>query len=454
MGVPGDGFETADVGTDIGQPGRWAATKAGRNFFPEPAARTITTTERICQLTGEFDRTGWDGRGSPPFAFNRTETCGGIRGTDLGASFEHKGLLYFLFGDTWRVRPANTPPDNLDAIAFTWNSEVKGGISLAFNVSAPRVPGIGQAEFDVPLDGFSYRGRMFVFFSTGYHKVGGAARMGRSVLAVSDTDGYEFDALAIFSDRKFINVSVALERLSSTMAGELGWPAGARVLWVWGSGAYRASPPYVAAVLLDPMLAAIGARRGPGLPRLAKLEGRHSFLRFYAGPGRPWSTKEEEAEPLFPAYDIGELSCRWNSVFDSYFLTYNSSAPRGIVLRWAPQPWGPWSRPIIIFDPAQGYGRFMHVPWNQQRVDHVQDDMFLTGRRDNEWGGEYGPYQISRYTRGSRWKHCELYFVLSTWNPYQVVLMRTRLTAADLDYRQPGWVTRVVAALKSWVVRA
>jgi hypothetical protein len=72
----------------------------------EPANnREIRDTTRICQLTGEYDRTGWKPylSGKPPCAFNRTKSRYGIRGTDLGVSFEHKNRVYFLFGDTWRV---------------------------------------------------------------------------------------------------------------------------------------------------------------------------------------------------------------------------------------------------------------------------------------------------------------------------------------------------------------
>jgi hypothetical protein len=74
----------------------------------------------------------------------------------------------------------------------------------------------------------------------------------------------------------------------------------------------------------------------------------------------------------------------------------------------------------------------MHIPWNVARVDNVQDDAFLRGRRDNEWGGEYGPYQITRFSVGRPNEVCDLYYTMSTWNPYQAMLMRTRILANDL----------------------
>ncbi|MBI3952210.1 MAG: DUF4185 domain-containing protein [Acidobacteria bacterium] len=52
------------------------------------------SSQKICQLTGELDRE------RQQFTLNRTESRFGIWGTDLGASFEHDGRIYFLFGDT------------------------------------------------------------------------------------------------------------------------------------------------------------------------------------------------------------------------------------------------------------------------------------------------------------------------------------------------------------------
>ena len=54
----------------------------------------IGSSEKICQLTGDFDR-----ELKKP-TLNLTETRAGVAGTDLGFSFEHEGKLFFLFGDT------------------------------------------------------------------------------------------------------------------------------------------------------------------------------------------------------------------------------------------------------------------------------------------------------------------------------------------------------------------
>ena len=63
---------------------------------------------------------------------------------------------------------------------------------------------------------------------------------------------------------------------------------------------------------------------------------------------------------------------------------------------------------------------------------HVKDgpDGLSDPGREHEWGGEYGPYVIDRYTRALPDRRAAVYFVLSTWNPYNVVLMRMVLEAA------------------------
>ena len=60
-----------------------------------PVIRFVAgSTVKVEQLLGEEDKE----KHQP--TLSRTETRYGIRGTDLGNSFEHDGRVYFLFGDT------------------------------------------------------------------------------------------------------------------------------------------------------------------------------------------------------------------------------------------------------------------------------------------------------------------------------------------------------------------
>ena len=47
-------------------------------------------------------------------------------------------------------------------------------------------------------------------------------------------------------------------------------------------------------------------------------------------------------------------------------------------------------------------------------------------KRENEWGGEYGPYIMARFTIAKD-GGCRIFYTMSTWNPYQVVVMRSDL---------------------------
>jgi hypothetical protein len=162
------------------------------------------------------------------------------------------------------------------------------------------------------------------------------------------------------------------------------------------------------------------------------------YVRYYAGQrgDQPvWARSEAAAVPLFCSGCVGELSARWNPFVERWILLFNSDTPNGIVMRSAPKPWGEWSGPVVVFDGGRhgGYGRFMHIAWNAPDSPHdfVHDDMFREGDgfpwRENVTGGVYGPYQIAPLAKGEERNWTRLYFTMSTWNPYQVMLMTARL---------------------------
>ncbi|KRE54802.1 hypothetical protein ASG92_24645 [Arthrobacter sp. Soil736] len=387
-------------------------------LYPE---RRLDATQKVVQLTGEFDRQNWDGLAQTlQFAHNRTEYAYQIRGTDLGVSFPHRDRTYFLFGDTWRV---NQPPEwiNLDAVAYTKDRYAGDGLDLVFLPKPPHISdNIAQREFEVPLDGVSVGDAMYVFFSTGHYRVANYDLMGRSILTRSNDEGHEFTYLRTFSSGRFINVSIERGRIEPRVADAARIPGINDVLWIWGSGRYRSSSVYLAVVPFE------------------DLAGPEFRVRYFSGNGRAqrWSANEDDATSLFCAGDVGEISVRWNPQLERYLAMFNTGNPRGIVMHSARTPWGPWSsRPIMVFDPNDGYGHFMHKPdENGQLFDRVQDDMFDPGHlRNGDPGGEYGPYQVSNYSVGTVDGGAQVYFTMSTWNPYQVVLMSTLVRSDAVD---------------------
>ena len=134
--------------------------------------------------------------------------------------------------------------------------------------------------------------------------------------------------------------------------------------------------------------------------------------------------KEADAVALFRHDVVGEFSVAYLEPVKRYVMLYNSEKPRGITLRSAPAPWGPWSEGTVVFEPwrDKGYGEFMHI--SAQFKD--KRDALSDPKRDDEWGGEYGAYVMTRFTSGADGR-CRIYYTMSTWNPYQVVVMRSDL---------------------------
>ncbi len=372
------------------------ATKEPTSTAVSVVRRAAGGTQKICQLTGETDR-----ELNQP-TLNQTGSRFGVLGTDLGFSFPFEGKLYFLFGDTIGVHGG-------DSIAYSTDAEPEDCLQLQFATGSDgrylptKVPGISLGPFEVAVGGFGNEPKMYVFFTTDHteQKV-----MGRSVLARSDDNAKSFTLLYNVSTDKFINIDPVI--VDNAAIPGLPESSGMGVL-LWGTGDYRKSDPYLAYV------------------PLASIEDRGAW-RFYAGidpaGGLPrWSEQEADAAALFDHPCLGELSVAWYASLGKWLMLYNCALPRGITMRSADAPWGPWSVGEVIFQPWDdgGYCRFMHVAFSSQHCDAVSDP-----GRENEWAGEYGPYMLPTLA----WDKdgiTTIYYVMSVWNPYEVMLMKTEL---------------------------
>ena len=181
-----------------------------------------------------------------------------------------------------------------------------------------------------------------------------------------------------------------------------------------------------------------------------------------------WKEDEALAQPLPPFgspllgagfhKSLGYFSVRFMAGWRKWVMLYTCSddasagynkdnGPRGVYLRTADVPWGPWSAPRLILKAADAYCAYMHnqaADFNNdcknkglnpveesvrgnvplERIGVCPKDATTRG-----WGGEYAPLLLpSRYAR-VQGNQVTLYFLMSTWNPYQVVLMRTVLTS-------------------------
>lgn len=344
-------------------------------------------TSKICQVTGEIDRT----TGRP--TINATESRFRFWGTDLGASFEHDGKTVFLFGDTHPAAGLARLPDR-DILAVSDDTDPEDCLSLDVLTDGDggyrplTIPSVGGGPFSVPTGGFSANGAMYVVATTD----GNATQpMSRSVLARSTDNGRNFQPVYDLSTDRFITVATARHD-------------GAVLLW--GSGAYRRSTVSFAMLPED------------------RVDDR-SAIRYFAGldgGGEPrWSPREQDSAPLIDQDCVGEVSVAWTPDLAKWVMLYNcGQQPSRILLRTADRPWGPYSPPQTLFDAAadNGFCRFMNAAGCEILADSHAPQVA---------GDPYAPYQIAKFAKGVAGEYSDIYFLMSTWNPYNVVLMKARL---------------------------
>jgi hypothetical protein len=386
-----------------------------------PGPNKLFGTRKVAQLTGDIDRE------TRQKTLNETGARFGIYGTDLGVSFLHDGKLYFLFGDTNRRRgkpglPATAMPGedfneaatDYDAIAYTTSDHAYEGIRLLFNSGFPHLDNVDQMTGEHPIEGISIGEYMYVFFTTDLFPE--TLVPTRSILARSNDGGNHFGKpIYTLSTDKFIHVSAQV--IDNHVVQGLPEKTGEGLL-IWGTGEHRKSDIHLAYM------------------PLAQIMNRSS-LRFFSGiaeedDSQPlWNSNESLAKPLFSTAYAGELSVRWNHYLEKWIMLYNCELCNtdGVIVRLADTPWGPWSTPKIIFDPNDGYGKFIHEPGKDNLYDPTRDG-------PDDKGNEYGPYQMAPYATGVKGRYTKIYFTLSTWNPYQVMQM-SAIIPSEEEERDP-----------------
>lgn len=361
------------------------------------------STVRLEQLIGDMDK-----ELNQP-TLSKTVTRYDIQGTDLGYSFEHNGRAYFLFGDT-----LGTLDTALDTIAKTDATDPDKGVRLDFltagsNYLTVQPPGISMGAFEVPVSGISLGGQMYVAVSTNHTS---DRSTDRSVLT-RFTPPSTFQPLRTIYQLpggRFIKMSMHTEEGSIT-----GMPPGGPFVIIWGTGVYRKSDAYLSIV-----------------PEASFETGKGT--RYFAGSdatGAPtWSERESDAIPIVKNGTLGDLSVTWCKDLGLWLMTYDRRAPTdGIAFSYSRTPWGPWSQAQVLFNDVRdgALGKFIHDP-RLKPDDGLEGLVIGKGQADpaSVKGGTYAPYVVERWTK-VQGSELELYYVLSTWNPYVVVLMKSRL---------------------------
>jgi hypothetical protein len=365
-----------------------------------PRARS----QKVCQLTGNFDFQNRAGTS------NQSESRFHVAGTDLGYPFEFDGRVYFLFGDT-----AGSEGDGRDSLAFTRNTDPDGCPHLEWMVDRSsfrpiQAPGVSMGYFEVPTTGFSANGAMYVFVWTDHRALGKDANgndifsnpLGHAALLRSDDQGRNFRLIWDRLGDKLIYLSAVVVNNSDVP----GLPSSTgQGLLIFGSGKFRASSPYLAWMPLDQV---------ESKSRVAYFTGINPVSH------TPSWGPEPAAQPLFSHPCVGELSVTWNRNFRQWLMLYNCNDT--IVGRLSNTPWGPWSDSGLLFDPAADAGNCYFIHGSPQCGPDSDPNCPVKDAP----GGVYGPYVITRFNRGGE-QNTTIYFVMSTWNPYQVSLMKSTL---------------------------
>ncbi|HEX6738070.1 MAG TPA: DUF4185 domain-containing protein, partial [Vicinamibacteria bacterium] len=452
---------------------------------PWQRAQTVTfhgRSEKVCMLTGDTD---WE-TGVP--TTTRTQSRFGMGATDLGYPVEHQGRLALLFGDTWdehhghpgagkgeraqgEIEPADdavgwissrTPPTLSQCPDLEVNHVAAGPTKriVPATVSGPLT--VKHGYFNVPSGGVSDGGWLYAFFWTNHcqHDTWLApnpvplARPAPQSMTPENQAGYTLSDLCPESDDRNSVGRGVLARSSDggrTFADAVpmplgfvyataidanaitGLPAEQRLgTYVFAVPRYRGSVPYLAyappgALHDPPSWKFLVGLRADGTPSWTSEEV------WKRGSQQPWVPP---GQPELFAGDrcLGEFSVTWNGALKMWLMLYNCY-PRGIVARVAHAPWGPWSDGTVILNEKQDGApcRLVMTPegcGNQERYH---------GGNKIQKGGLYAPFVMERYTTsvGSFFggqRQADVYWLLSTWAPYQVVVMRTRLRV---------WATRI-----------
>jgi len=406
LGV-GSLFEQVQIGTSgpVAEASDGKRVVSAASSPKEPALHYVAgSTVKIQQLLGEEDKQ------LHQLTLSRTVTRYGIEGTDLGNSFEHEGRVYFLFGDTvGRLRHA------LDTIATTDADDPERGVRLDFLMSGGdyltiQPPGISMGAFEVPVAGISLGGQAYVVVSTNHSEDGSTDR---SVVTrfKPPTNFQPLRTISQLPEGHFVKMSLHVQ--PATIAG---LPVGGPFILVWGTGAYRKSDAYLSIV------PSAQFETGRGTRYFAGLDG---------GSAPIWSEKESDSKAIVENGTMGDLSVTWCKDLGLWLMTYDSRdpAPRGVLFSYSRTPWGPWSEPQIIFNAARdgAIGKFIHNP-EASSDDGLAGPVIGKGQANPRAvrGGAYAPYVVERWTK-AQGSELSIYYVLSTWNPYVVILMKSRL---------------------------
>jgi uncharacterized protein (TIGR03437 family) len=433
------------------------------------------------QINGDCDWTAWDATIN-----NKTPTCkptvsqtttkADVLGNDVGSSFEHNGELIFTFGDTigastnfskWTSVQNPFAWQAHDPIARSTTQHAEDGLLLNFFLSGnhaltieppPQQTGfyptpVNMGADNVPEAGISLDGQIYLFLKTGSVTDGAGNNDGShsyTLIAKFDETAQTFTAGRTISQLpggRFIGVAAY-----EAPAGLLGTPPPTQpepLVVMFGLSTYRASNVYLSVIPKSQFESGVDST------------GK-SATRYFAGltQGKPvWSANETDAMPTVTDLDpanptIGNVSAFYSQDLGLWLMTYDGGRgavdTTGVYFTYAAQPWGPWAKPQLVFNDCRdkGFGNFVFYYYATAAANNCPSAMPagvtaapgfagpsgpMIGVNDpaTTRGGAYAPLLVQRFTNIDS-NTLEIYYTLSTWNPYAVVMMESDFTISHL----------------------
>ena len=446
----------------------------------EAQAATLTVvgaSTKICQLTGQSDWLSGATTNAQTLARN------GLHGIDLGFPVESDtGALYFLFGDA--VPPGHpavltgptddalgrtkrtTAPDSTDCLDMT----LFGISGRRGSLGHPTVtPAIQQGSFNVPSGGITVGDKLYAFFWTDHcifpdpfgpdaitplklpiasahcAEISASNSIGNSVLAYSvDANPLAFTQVAPPSPTHVVPqmpngfVYVTAAQPAPRKRGIdyiLGYET---QIPVFGVARYRMGIPYLAMAPQSSFGDVSTWKFYGGMSGSAPIW--LNYAHWQSGHiGAEWAPPAgaelyaNSANAFSPSGDercVGEHSVTWNAPLKVWLMLYTCGGWQ-VEARTARAPWGPWSPPTMLLSAATNPGLFCTLFWGPPSTP--------CPGRTSEWppvltfGYLYAPFVMSRYTENATMpvrdapRQATIYWTLSTWDPYQVVVMQSTL---------------------------
>lgn len=391
---------------------------------------------------------------------SQTITRSDVLGCGLGATFEANGQCIVLFGDTIGATagpplgpgPAYYPTwvpfynnfRHLGRDAFGWSTSTdpESGLLVNFYTKSDgspllvEPPGVDMGPDNIPNSGITLDGQIYIVCSTGTAVNAGIADYSNdfSVLSTFDPASRTFTTLRTISrvnaGGHFL-ITSQHEAPPGSPSPQAGFPGPA--VYMFGLGLYRQSNIYLSAIPKN------GFATGTGTLYFAGLVN-----------GLPtWTTQEMAAVPVVSDIvpnnpTIGNFSVVYSSTLHLWLMAFDGGRQQGpqifntsgFYFSYAPEPWGPWSEPQLMYNAIRDHGLGVYIrdpnsttPAGPGPAGPTIGDQTVTPP-DTTRGADFAPEMIERFLTvdGDTLK---VYYLMSTWNPYTVVKMRSNFIVAN-----------------------